>query len=422
MVDQGRLREVSWQELFPWLRIVSALRLAFSPALLALGAIGILATIAGWSFIARWYVQSENPAVGIAAERIGVWPWQIAMPYHQALPDEASDVYASPLLSAWSYLSEPFRDMFAWDLSFVPFTLLLVMALWALLVWSLFGAAITRVAAVALARGDKLGFRAALAHGIRRWPLYFGAPAIPLAGVFVIAIPLLVLGLLMRVDFFVFLGSLIWPLTLLAGFVMALLLIGLAVAWPLMWATISVEGTDPFDALSRSYSYAFHRPIRYLFYVIIAAILGLLGWIVVALFTNLIIELSDWAVSWGATADRIAEIRATREIMTVVEEGNRDWNLFTVGATIIGFWKACVRTIAIGYIYSFFWCAVTAIYYLLRKDEDGTEPEEVTYDEPAEPRGLPPLTSDVMGVPGVSDDPMPPSGASSAEPGGTNGP
>ena len=106
---------------------------------------------------------------------------------------------------------------------------MLVMALWALLVWSLFGAAITRVAAVALARGDKFGFRAALAHGIRRWPLYFGAPAIPLAGVFVIAIPLLVLGLLMRVDFFVFLGSLIWPLTLLAGFVMALLLIGLAV-------------------------------------------------------------------------------------------------------------------------------------------------------------------------------------------------
>ena len=79
-------------------------------------------------------------------------------------------------------------------------------------------------------------------------------------------------------------GGMFWPLALLAGLIMALLLVGLAVGWPLMWATISVEATDPFDALSRSYSYAFHRPIRYLFYVIVAAVLGLLGWYLVGLF------------------------------------------------------------------------------------------------------------------------------------------
>ncbi|MEX2139309.1 MAG: hypothetical protein WD894_08615 [Pirellulales bacterium] len=413
MVDQGRLREISWQELFPWLRIVSALRLALSPSLLALGAIGILATIAGWSAIGRLYSESENDTAQAIAADVGDWPWEEALP-NLGLPDDVEDIYVSPFLGAWRTLSDPFARMFDADLTFVPFTLLLLLAFWALLVWSLFGAAITRIAAVALARGDRLGFRAGLAHGIRRWPLYFGAAAIPLVGVFVIAIPLLLLGLLMQLDFFVFLGSLIWPLALLAGFVMALLLVGLFVGWPLMWATISVEATDPFDALSRSYSYAFHRPIRYLFYVIVAAVLALLGWLIVALFAHLIIELSYWALSLGATADQVQKIRTAGAFVTSTAERTGDWDMFTIGASIIGFWHACVKTLAIGFFFSYLWSAATAIYYVLRKDEDGTETSEVTYEDAGDVRGLPPLSADALGVPAVSD--MPPSTAATPLP------
>jgi hypothetical protein len=81
---------------------------------------------------------------------------------------------------------------------------------------------------------------------------------------------------------------------------------------------------------------------------------------------------------------------------------------FRAGANIIGFWHACLKTLAVGFIYSYFWSAATAIYYVLRKDEDGTEMNEVTYEDPAEARGLPPLTTDTMGVPAVSDMPPPP--------------
>ena len=66
---------------------------------------------------------------------------------------------------------------------------------------------------------------------------------------------------------------------------------------------------------------------------------------------------------------------------------------------MIGFWHACLKTLAVGFIYSYFWSAATAIYYVLRKDEDGTEMNEVTYEEPAEARGLPPLTTDSHGCP-----------------------
>jgi hypothetical protein len=208
-------------------------------------------------------------------------------------------------------------------------------------------------------------------------------------------------------------GGIFWPLALLAGFIMALLLVGLAVGWPLMWATISVEATDPFDALSRSYSYAFHRPIRYLFYVIVAAVLGMLGWYLVSLFAQWIIELSYWGLSWGATVERVANIATEAAAATDAIDDDSEWTTFRVGASLIGFWQACLLTLAAGFIYSYFWSAATAIYYVLRKDEDGTEMSEVTYEDPAEARGLPPLTTDTMGVPAVSDASSP---ASSSPP------
>jgi len=62
---------------------------------------------------------------------------------------------------------------------------------------------------------------------------------------------------------------------------MTLLLVGVLLGWPLMWATISVEGTDSFDALSRTYAYVFQKPLRYAAYIGFAVIIGLLGWIVV---------------------------------------------------------------------------------------------------------------------------------------------
>ena len=54
---------------------------------------------------------------------------------------------------------------------------------------------------------------------------------------------------------------------------MAVLLLGLIFGWPLMFSTISTEGTDAFDAISRSYAYVFQRPFHYLFYTILITIM-----------------------------------------------------------------------------------------------------------------------------------------------------
>ena len=93
---------------------------------------------------------------------------------------------------------------------------------------------------------------------------------------------------------------------------MTILLAGVLLGWPLMWATISVEGTDSFDALNRTYAYVFQRPLRYLFYAIVAAVIGWLGWIVVENFAASVIWLASWAASWGAGSARMQELTAGR--------------------------------------------------------------------------------------------------------------
>ncbi len=100
-------------------------------------------------------------------------------------------------------------------------------------------------------------------------------------GVTLIALPIALLALLMRTSIGVGLAGVIWPLVLFGGFFMSLLLVGVLLGWPLMWATISVEGTDSFDALSRTYAYVFQKPLRYAAYIAIAVIIGLIGWLVV---------------------------------------------------------------------------------------------------------------------------------------------
>ena len=187
---------------------------------------------------------------------------------------------------------------------------------------------------------------------------------------------------------------------------MALLLLGLGFGWPLMWATISTEGTDSFDALSRSYAYLFQRPLRYLFYVVVAVVLGGLGWLLVKNFANGVIWLSYWAAGWGSGSDRIAAIQAVAPKLG---------GMAHAGGSMIHFWESCVRYLAAGFFYGYFWTAASAIYLLLRRDVDATEANEVFLDaDKSEPEHSPP-------PPGTEPEGVPPAADAAEEAEAANG-
>src|SRR6185369_17800140 len=99
-------------------------------------------------------------------------------------------------------------------------------------------------------------------------------------------------------DLGVLIIGIIWPLILACGFFLAILLVGLLFGWPLVWPTISAEGTDSFDALSRSYSYTYQRPLYFAFLIVATGILASIGAVFVMLFADVVLYLTAWTVSW----------------------------------------------------------------------------------------------------------------------------
>jgi len=185
------------------------------------------------------------------------------------------------------------------------------------------------------------------------------------------------------------------------------LLVGLLFGWPLMWPTVSAEGTDSFDALSRSYSYTYQRPVHYLFYAAVAGILGMLAWVVVLIFTHGVISFSYWAASWGSGSDRIQTIKQIAEASPALAgQASPDaGDVLRLGSRAIGFWVRVVKYIAAGFLFSYFWCAATYIYFLLRQAVDATEMDEVAVEEEPESYGLPPMSSEPGGAPQVTEPP-----------------
>jgi hypothetical protein len=214
-------------------------------------------------------------------------------------------------------------------------------------------------------------------------------------GIALTAVPIALLGLLARADAGAVIIGVFWPLALLGGLFMTILLVGLMFGWPLMWSTISTEGTDAFDALSRAYAYVFQRPLHYLFYVIVASVAGSIGWLVVGLFAELVVHCTVWAASWGASADRI----------TQVAQHGLDSQAGAFGTILILFWNNVIRTLAAAFGISYLWSASTAIYLLLRRHVDAVELDEVYLGESEQRFGLPLLEQDEAGVAGVADEP-----------------
>lgn len=437
MIHQhDRLREVAWNELFRWLVLLRAVRIALMARVLVLGALGLIVTTLGWWAIGGIFSTSEDPVLTEWRESVGDWLWNRSPEFsiitrarsaNDLFAAAASDLPEAPV-TLWLYLTRPFVDLFRWELTPIGFLCLLLCGIWELLVWGLFGGAITRIAALKFTRDEAPDLIAALRHSFSKLTSYCSAPMLALAGAAVFGLQLVALGWIMRLGVVAMLAGLAWPFVLLLGLLMAILLIGAMVGWPLMWATISVEGTDAFDALSRSYAYTYQRPLRLLWYVLMAFILAAVSMFIVKLFATTAISLGNWSISWGlddvthhaivspgqstVLGEEISGIppleplpptggELTEPAAAAFEPLRGTWWL---AGEAIAFWKSLLGALAAGYQAGFLWVAAVGVYLLLRKDIDGAEMDEVYVEEEPE-YGMPPLADDAAtGVAEVDAD------------------
>jgi hypothetical protein len=315
--------------------------------------------------------------------------------------------WGDPLTCAWSWLSEPLVRSAGFASGWRQSIVLSLGGIWAIIIWALFGGAIARIAALHLTRGETPGPLVALQEAFQKWYALIGAPLIPLIGSALLALPMVLAGLLLRTDFMTLIIGMSWVFVIVWGFVLAILLIGLLIGWPLMWATVSVERTDAFDGVSRCYAYVYQRPLHLMLYIALAIALGWLGQVGVTFFAMAAASLGEWAVSWGAGRERLVALLApvatvdTPGVESPVAEGLS--GLVASGAAGIRFWKDALELVVASYALAYLWSAAVGIYLLLRRQVDATEMDEVvTEDEDDGSRhGLPPLHADPSGVPGV---------------------
>lgn len=317
-----------------------------------------------------------------------------------------SRVTMGPFVSAWHWLGRPL-SWIAVRSTWQERVVFALAGVWSVAVWALFGGAIARIAAVYLTYGETLGPLAAIRAAARTWLAAIGAIGLVALATLVVALPLVAAGALLRFDLMVLLMGMAWIVALLCGAIVAILAVGLAFGWPLMWATSAVERTDAFDAISRGFAYLYQRPLHLLFYVIVASLIGVLAQVAVSAAVAATTTATEWSVALGAGQGHTSELGFDHQGVS----GDVD-SVGEIGAGGIQFWTGVVQGAATYFPLAYFWPAVTAIYLLLRRHIDGTEMTEVVFDEGESLRGLKPLTPTASGVPqieGSAATPAPPS-------------
>ncbi len=336
--------------------LVRAIGLASDPRKLILGLAGLALLLAGWRLI--------DAALGLDPRDVG-----------QPDPSATIRLFDPPIGSSWANAAwlvtepartvvGPFVTLFSRGVGVRPWFLAVAMGVWALVVWGIVGGSIARIAVVQSTVGGGVGIGSALRFGLRRALALIGAPMTPFLAVAIIALGCAGFGLLYWIPGGIgaSIAGILGFVPLVGGLVMALILIGLALGWPLMHATVAAEGEDVADALSRSYSYVNQRLIRYLAHLVVAWLLGSVGLLIVVVFARVVLGLADWSVSLGAPSEP-----TTIPLANLARE----------------FWTSVVGWLVHAYLYSYFWTTTSAIYLILRQDVDGTDPHDVYLPEQA---------------------------------------
>lgn len=287
----------------------------------------------------------------------------------------------------------------------------IILGIYFLLLWAIFGGAIARIAGVHVARDEKLSIRSALKFSVNKFLSFLFAPIIPMLIIVVVGLAIAIGSLLGNIPFLgpIIIGLLFF-LALAGGFVMALVLLGLVGGFNLMYPTIAVEGSDSFDAISRSFSYLYARPWRLAFYSVVTVVYGALTYLFVRLFISLMLALTHkfvgmgmfvhaastsplWPTMWPnpATAARLSY-----DVDYLALGAGQSF-----GAMLISFWVFLVIAILGGFAISFYFSANTIIYFLMRREVDATEMDDVyleqvddEFTETAAPVPTPPATTD----------------------------
>ncbi len=289
-----------------------------------------------------------------------------------------------------------------WWLFSVHWFYAIVFLLLSLAIWSVAGGAICRMAALHATREEKIGVRAGLRFSLSKFVGFFSAPLLPLAVILFLGFWMWLAGLVGSIphagEWLYVPGFL---LSVIAGAVSAFLIVGLVGGGPLMWPTIAVEGSEQFDAVSRSYNYLYSRFFRCGLYGLVASVYGLICYLLFRLFAFVTVRtVHVWAslgMSHFAEREEYAVGASKLDVLWPQPtfehfQGPMQWEAMRTGserwaAWVLAVFVWLVAATVLAFLATFFFSAATNIYLLLRRKVDATDLDDVYVEEEPEEEG-----------------------------------
>jgi len=363
---EGVVTDIRWNLATPLARLGTGLRLAFTLRVLFLGAMGTFLMLFGWSLLDHFVAPSIAPEQFGEVQQVGYQSGETFDEMQQLTWSSSKDVFSTDTLyGKWQVMTDPFIGVIP-PKTRATFALYeLVRFLWMVFVWGIFGSAICRIAACSYARNYHITFTQSLNYAKKRYRSFVGGPLLILAIFAVLTLPIALGGLLIRLASLQWGVGLLWGCALVIGVILAMLTVMLVLGWPLMFAAVATEGVDTFGAISRAFSYIVRRPFYFFFNLVGAVVAGTFGWIFLGCFVDLISYSATSALSWGLTAENLQLDSA---------------KFAPEGIETITFWTDTLRIFASGFVFGYFFVAMSAIYSNLRKSVDETEFSEVYLD------------------------------------------
>ncbi|MFA5252180.1 MAG: hypothetical protein WC454_06315 [Phycisphaerae bacterium] len=328
---------------------------------------------------------------GIRGGRAGVFStlWRFGSEkFHGALQSLfAFDLpgVAKDIIDAFKALMWAFRYHYFYSIVFLTITLAVI---------SLGGGGLCRIAALQFAGNEKPGISEAMRFSIKRFMSFFSVPLAPLGTIICIGLFIFLLGLIGNIPRIgeLLIGIFMLP-ALIAGTLITIVLIGTAAGFNLMFPAIVYDGSDCFDAISRSFSYISSKPWRMGFYTAIAAVYGAVCYMFVRFFTFLLLWITRWFLQFCIWTDnsshkvnKLTAIWPEPSFMhlqgapgLVTANWSESLAIFLVYLALL-----IVVGLLVSFVISFYFSANTIIYALMRNRVDNTALEEIYTSAAAE--------------------------------------
>lgn len=249
---------------------------------------------------------------------------------------------------------------------------------------SISGGAICRTAALEFARGEKPGVVEALRFGIKRFKHLITAPVILTSITVSFGAGAFFIGLAGNISYG---GEVIMALLFLAALVFGLLtllfLIGSVAGASLVFPVIAYEGTDGFDAISRSFCYVYTKPWWMLFYSAIAAVFGTISYLFVRLFVFLLLFMTWLLLDLGILSGseevgKLERIWGKPDFFKLIGDNGGPSNVTeSVSSFIIYITVLLVVGLVVAFVISFYFCSSTIVYSLMRRKVDDVDMGQV---------------------------------------------